>query len=114
MNRDAFLPLTEKKQEKDVYKHQLQEPEDIYSRTAQREARNFERMKLFLSLATVFGVAPFSFIIFGILHAYLGLNLFLSAVLMMAVPIVFNHILSDVVNKEYQKNMDRLKNSMFH
>lgn len=112
MNRDIFLPMTEKKYAKDVYGHEFQKAEDSYSRIAHREKKRFEMVELFLSLATVFGVAPFSFVIFGILHAHLGLNLFVAAVSMMALPIVFSHILSGLIQKEYEKNMDELKNEM--
>lgn len=114
MNRDVFLPMIEKKYTKGLHASEVQNPEDTYSRSAQRERRKFESMKLFLSLATVFGVAPFSFVIFGILHAHLGLNLFLAAVFMMAIPIVFNHLLSGAIQKEYDKKMKELKKEMLH
>ncbi|GKW45258.1 hypothetical protein [Planococcus sp. NCCP-2050] len=114
MNRDVFLPMIEKKYAKGLHTSEVQNPEDTYSRSAQRERRKFESMKLFLSLATVFGVAPFSFVIFGILHAHLGLNVFLAAVFMMAVPIVFSHFLSGVIQKEYDKKMKELKKEMLH
>lgn len=112
MNRDVYLPLNEKKFADSVYEHQLHEPEDTYSRSAQRENKKLEMMKIFLSLATVFGVAPMSFVIFGILHAYLGMNLFLAAVSMMAVPIMFNHVLSNLILKEFHAKMSDLKNEM--
>ncbi|CEG22091.1 hypothetical protein BN1080_01011 [Planococcus massiliensis] len=108
MNKDAFLPMIEKKYAKNLSVSEVQNPEDTYSRSAQRERRKFESMKLFLSLAIVFGVAPFSFVIFGILHAHLGLNLFLAAVFMMAVPIVFSHLLSGVIQKEYDRKMEEV------
>ena len=114
MNRDVFLPMIEKKYAKGLHTSEVQNPEDTYSRSAQRERRKFESMKLFLSLATVFGVAPFSFVIFGILHAHLGLNLFLAAVFMMAIPIVFSHLFSGVIQKEYDKKMKELKKGMLH